>query len=239
MCTRSCLDFAQKYISKTDIEGKSVLEVGAYDVNGSFRSIVEAFRPAAYVGVDMQKGPGVDIVCKAEDLIEQFGYDAFDALVSTELLEHARNWRKVVHNMKSVLRPGGTLIVTTRSIGFPYHGYPFDFWRYEIEDMKEIFSDFEILELMSDPQAPGVFMKAKKPLHFQENSLEGRKLYSVVKQKPLERARWHHILFPADRSAVRQGLVPYVLQKFPFLEKLPKPLKTFLKKIFFLNDSKS
>jgi hypothetical protein len=54
------------------------------------------------------------------------------------------------------------IYITTRSKGFPYHGYPWDFWRYEIEDMKKIFSDFEIIKLIKDHEAPGIFLKAKK-----------------------------------------------------------------------------
>jgi hypothetical protein len=54
------------------------------------------------------------------------------------------------------------IYITTRSYGFPYHAYPYDFWRYEIEDMKKIFSDFEIIKLIKDHEAPGVFLKAKK-----------------------------------------------------------------------------
>ena len=86
----------------------------------------------------------------------------FDVVISTELLEHVQNWRLVINNMKSVLKCGGYIYFTTRSYGFPYHAYPYDFWRYEIEDMKKIFSDFEIIKLIKDHEAPGVFLKAKK-----------------------------------------------------------------------------
>jgi hypothetical protein len=64
--------------------------------------------------------------------------------------------------MKSVLKCGGYIYITTRSYGFPYHAYPYDFWRYEIEDMRKIFRDFEIIKLVKDHEAPGVFLKAKK-----------------------------------------------------------------------------
>jgi len=46
-------------------------------------------------------------------------------VISTELLGHVQNWRLVVNNMKNVLKHGG---YATRSHGFPYHAYPYDFW---------------------------------------------------------------------------------------------------------------
>ena len=64
--------------------------------------------------------------------------------------------------MKLVLKEGGISHITTRSKGFPLHDYPYDFWRYEIEDFKKIFNDMNILVLESDKEAPGIFLKAKK-----------------------------------------------------------------------------
>ena len=60
------------------------------------------------------------------------------------------------------------MIMTTRSYGFAYHGYPYDFWRYSYEDMKNIFSDSDLIDLDKDPLEPGVFIKARK--RSQENT---------------------------------------------------------------------
>src|SRR4026209_2299794 len=60
MCHSSCITFGKTNLTKDDIEGKRVLEVGSFNVNGSLRTIVETLRPQQYVGVDFQEGPGVD-----------------------------------------------------------------------------------------------------------------------------------------------------------------------------------
>ncbi len=39
MCNKSCIDFGEKALKKIKIKDKKVLEVGSYDVNGSFRPI--------------------------------------------------------------------------------------------------------------------------------------------------------------------------------------------------------
>jgi hypothetical protein len=95
------------------------------------------------------------------------------------LLEHVQNWRLVINNMKRVLKRGGYIYITTRSYGYPYHPAPYDFWRYEIEDMKKIFSDFEIIKLVKDHEASGVFLKAKKILNTLID-LSNIALYSIV-----------------------------------------------------------
>jgi SAM-dependent methyltransferase len=180
MCTGSCLQFIADHLSAEEVRGKSCLEVGSLDVNGSARSLVTRFQPALYLGVDMQAGPGVDEVCGAEGLIPRFGLCSFDVVISTEMLEHVLDWRAVLHNLKGVLKPGGLMLITTRSFGFGYHAYPFDFWRYELEDMRTLFLDFDLHELLEDPVSPGVFVKAKKPCGFIESNLQDVALYSMV-----------------------------------------------------------
>ena len=179
MCNTTGIEFGKSVLVRDAVAGKDVLEVGSLDVNGSLRPHVESLGPARYVGVDLEAGPRVDAIVDARRLVEHFGRDAFDVVVTTEMLEHVRNWQGVVRNLKQVLRPGGVLVLTTRSIGFHYHGYPFDFWRYEPEDMRAIFADFEDLVLKSDTNAPGIFVFARKPLDYHERT-PSLALYSIV-----------------------------------------------------------
>ena len=182
MCSPACVEFARQQFRRDDIEGKAVIEVGSMNVNGSVRMVVQSLKPSRYLGVDTMQGPGVDQICSVENLTRRYGRQSFDAVIATEMLEHVRDWRSAVSNLKHVLKPNGVLLLTTRSKGFPYHGFPYDFWRYEIGDMAFIFSDLSIEVIESDPQAPGVFAKARKPLVFSENNLKGYELFSIVRQ---------------------------------------------------------
>ena len=180
MCNISGIVFGVKSMRAVDVKGCRVLEVGSKDVNGGLKLVVQSWEPGEYVGVDIENGPGVDRICAVEDLVEEFGAGSFDIVIATELLEHVRNWRTAITNMKEVCKPGGTMLITTRSYGFPYHGYPADFWRFELNDVRTIFSDCAILALERDPESPGVFVKVKKPEQFIAGSLEVHELYSIV-----------------------------------------------------------
>lgn len=156
--------FAYGALQTREVAGADVLEVGSLDVNGSVRPMVAARRPASYVGVDVAAGPGVDLVADVAELWRHYDRDSFDVVVSTECLEHVEDWRRAIAAMVTVLRPGGVLVWTTRSAGFPYH-HPPDRWRYSQPAMAEILTavGLDILVLMDDPEVPGVFVKARKP----------------------------------------------------------------------------
>jgi SAM-dependent methyltransferase len=54
-------------------------------------------------------------VASALALTEQFERESFDAVVSTQVLEHIPSWRVALAEMASMLRPGGTLFLTCDS----------------------------------------------------------------------------------------------------------------------------
>jgi SAM-dependent methyltransferase len=183
VCNQWDLEVVAGALSERDVRGKRVLEVGSLDVNGSVRPGIQAMGPADYVGIDIRTGPGVDVVCDAAEIDRRFGPDAFDVVVSTELLEHAREWKKIIHNFKHVLRPGGALVVTTRSYGVDFHRQPYDFWRYEKDDFELIFGDMDVEDLRLDPSDPGLFIKARKPVNFVERDLSEHRLYSILRRR--------------------------------------------------------
>lgn len=181
MCSANVLEFFIEEVNEDEFKGKRVLEIGSKYVNGSVRPLVEKFLcPKNYVGVDIESGKFVDLVLDVEDLANHFGSNSFDVVITTELLEHIYDWRIAIGNMKEVLKPAGNLYITTRSIGMPFHAYPYDFWRYELDDMKNIFSDFHILNLIKDSEPPGVFLKCKKPDYWKPTKLEDISLYSMI-----------------------------------------------------------
>src|SRR6185295_17320064 len=84
-----------------------ILELGS----GSQR-IAGSIRPyfneaQEYIGVDIEEGPGVDIVSRAQDT--KFEENYFDTLAIFSLFEHDLDWKETMsHNIKW-LKPGGLI----------------------------------------------------------------------------------------------------------------------------------
>ena len=158
----SVLAFAAEVISKQDVEGKSVLEVGSAMINGSVRPQIEAMGPASYTGVDLAPGPGVDVVLASG--IEGWGTSRqYDLVVSCEMLEHAERWVSAFRAMAQLVAPGGKLVLTCRGLGFPFHN-PTDHWRFEPSDLwrASVLAGLWPVVARQDPQVPGVFLVAER-----------------------------------------------------------------------------
>ena len=100
-----------------NFRNSKVLEIGSLIVNGTIRGF---FENCNYVGIDIAKGKGVDIVCEGQN------YDApnnfFDTVISCESFEHNPYWSETFKNMIRVCNPGGLVIFTCATTGRPEHG---------------------------------------------------------------------------------------------------------------------
>jgi SAM-dependent methyltransferase len=76
------------------------------------------------------------------------GYDTYDYVVCTEVLEHTRQPFDAVNNIHRMLKKGGLAFVST-PLNFRIHGPLPDCWRFTEHGLRELFKSFEIIELNS------------------------------------------------------------------------------------------
>ena len=104
----------------------TIVDIGSYDVNGSLRD----FQPAGthYVGLDIEKGPGVDLVIDI-NLPLPLADRSADLIVSTSVFEHDRFFWISFLEMCRIAKEGGFIYIAAPSNG-PFHRYPQDYWRF-------------------------------------------------------------------------------------------------------------
>ena len=98
---------------KDDRTDLNVLEIGSLDINGSVRPMFKPFQ-SNYLGIDMQEGPGVDIVVDAAKFIN---FEAYDVIVCAEVFEHTPMWPQIIQNSYNNLVDGGIFIATMAGEG--------------------------------------------------------------------------------------------------------------------------
>ena len=101
-----------------------VLEVGSRDINGTIRDL---FPQEDYLGIDLEAGPGTDLVLDIinDDISEL--ENRFNTVVATETLEHMTQPWVGVESMHKALKRGG-LIILTWVFACQIHNEP-DYWR--------------------------------------------------------------------------------------------------------------
>ena len=114
----------------------NVLDVGSYNVNGTFRPLVEN-RGWRYTGMDTIAGPNVDVVT-VNPFLFPFDDGTFDVVISGSTMEHVMAIWEWLPELVRVLRPGGFLAIHTHW-KFPEHRYPVDCWRIMPDGMRYLF----------------------------------------------------------------------------------------------------
>jgi len=90
-----------------------VIEIGARDINGGVRDLIDT---ACYIGVDLEPGPGVDLVQDARTT-----KGVYDLVLCLEVLEHDPDPVGLIETLGRLCTPGGLVVATAGGRGREPH----------------------------------------------------------------------------------------------------------------------
>jgi hypothetical protein len=162
--TPNILKWLQTKVAPLVNSDTRLVEIGSLNVNGTPRSVLPTKN---YTGVDRVPGRGVDLVAQAEPFLLAHTWK-YDMVVACECYEHDPRWWLTDAAAKSALDYGGLYVVTAPAIGFPFHDYGGDYYRFTEMAFEEVmFKGYTIIDLQTIPgEKPGentVVGVAKKP----------------------------------------------------------------------------
>lgn len=147
----SSYEHMQRLVSKYLDRDRALdaLDIGSYDVNGSYRTLFDSPK-WRYTGVDLEKGPGVDVVLTSPYRFP-FASRSKDVIVSGQAFEHVEYFWMSWLEMIRVLKPGGLIFLIAPSRG-PEHRYPQDCWRFYPDGYRALakFGRCELVEVTTD-----------------------------------------------------------------------------------------
>ena len=147
----SSYEHMQRLVSKYLDRDRAIqaIDIGSYDVNGSYRTLFDSPN-WRYTGVDLEKGPGVDVVLTSPYRFP-FASRSVDVIVSGQAFEHVEYFWMTWLEMIRVLKPGGLIFLIAPSRG-PEHRYPQDCWRFYPDGYRALakFGRCELVEVTTD-----------------------------------------------------------------------------------------
>ncbi|MGJ7901626.1 methyltransferase domain-containing protein [Lysobacter sp. 1R34A] len=140
-------DLVTRYLDRD--QSFSVIDIGSYDVNGSYRTLFGNPR-WNYVGIDLEAGPGVDVVLSSPYELPMAS-NSVDLVISGQAFEHVEFFWMSWLEMLRVLKPGGRIFLIAPSRG-PEHRYPQDCWRFYPDGYRALakFGGCELVEVSTD-----------------------------------------------------------------------------------------
>lgn len=197
------------------VAGGRVLDYGCAEM--PYR---DAFPPGVeLVGADLPGNPVAAIRIGPDGSLDADG-QSFDAVLSTQVLEHVEDPGHYLSECYRVLRPGGRLLLSTHGIMI-YHPDPVDLWRWTWAGLERIVSEpgFEIvrrdgimgpaatgLQLLQD----GVYYRLSRPAAQRAFAFGMQRLISLAARlEPPSSARHNALVFaivaekPAGGSSLR------------------------------------
>jgi len=140
----------------SNIENKTVLDIGSQDFNGCMKPIFKHAKK--YIGLDMEPGANVDMVSSGHDI--DLPDESFDIIISSSCFEHDNMFWVTFLEMCRIVKVSGYIYVNVPHQQ-RYHGYPSDYWRFMhdagagLEDWAK-YNDYNNIKLVKSYVSPGV-----------------------------------------------------------------------------------
>jgi SAM-dependent methyltransferase len=132
---------------------KNLLDVGG---KGKPYACFFADRVTNHFVLDIAPSTSVDLVGDARNM--PLSDASIDVVLITQVLEHIPEPIAVISEIRRVLKPGGTLLLSVPSI-FPQHGSPGDYWRYMPQGLHWILRDFKNVVVRGEAGTiPSIFL---------------------------------------------------------------------------------
>lgn len=201
--------FLDNWASKLPQSEINVLDVGSYDVNGSYKHLFpqEKFR---YVGLDMVKGPNVDIVLDNPYDWSKIETDTYDIVISGQTFEHTEFFWITMSEMTRVMKQGGLLCLIIPN-GSAEHRYPVDCYRFFTDGMIALARYVSLTPLHAHTNcAPRTTDTAWYSEYSADSLLIAEKPYSGSARHPDFK---DYNCNPANQETLRSGLSTYEQKK--------------------------
>ena len=161
---QAALDFVTATVRAHGARGP-VYEIGSRNVNGSIRSL---FPAEGYHGIDLSAGTDVDAVADAAGYVPPV---VPQTVVCCEVLEHATDAAQIVHQIATVLAPGGRVILTMAGpCRMPHSGIDGGqlrigeyYQNVEPDALRSWLHDFDQVEVVENIDTADVYATAVKP----------------------------------------------------------------------------
>ena len=154
-----------------------IYEFGALQVSGQegFADLRPLFPGKEYVGADMRKGPGVDVILNLHHI--DLSSESVGTVLILDTLEHVEFPRKAIEGAHRILKPNGILVMSS-VMNYPIHDYPYDYWRFTPEGFKSLMKPFtfSFVDSIGNPEFPhtivGLALKDSMPHNLMEEFIE-------------------------------------------------------------------
>jgi SAM-dependent methyltransferase len=148
--TKSLLNALSSAV-KTNLNNKSSVGGGVkiIDIACGSKPYYPLFQNIAseYIGIDINDSIYADKKADAAEL--PFPDRSFDVALSTQALEHIREYQSAVDEMHRVLKNDGIAFLSTHGV-MEVHGAPHDYWRFTQYGLKEVFKNFKEVVIINN-----------------------------------------------------------------------------------------